>query len=134
MSVLFCRDRLPPEVDQGVRFDGEDHAGIHLLGGEGDIEDDFLHEDGVGIVVVLTEGGIEEGTMGGVTLIDLGLGLLIGGMIGGDGVRVIVVILVGVRRLSGEEVGLEVVVHPRREHGIGVSAVVVVAVLEMMWF
>ena len=105
---------------------------IRLLGGEG-IEVDFHREDEVGIVAVRTEEGIGEGIMEGVILIDLGRGVRTGGMIGGDGVRVIVVILVEVRRLSGEGVGLEVAVHHQGEDGIGLLAAVVVAVLEKSW-
>lgn len=133
MLVSFWRDQLRLGDVREVQSDGEDHVGIRLLGGEG-IEDDFHHEDGVGIVAVRTEEGLGEGTMEGVILIDLGRGVRTGGMIGGDGVRVIAVILVEVHRLSGEGVGLEVAVHHQGEDGIGVLAAAVVAVLEKLWF
>ena len=132
MLVSFCRDQLPLGDVREARSDGGDCVDIRLLGGEG-IEVDFHREDEVGIVAVRTEEGIGEGIMEGVILIDLGRGVRTGGMIGGDGVRVIVVILVEVRRLSGEGVGLEVAVHHQGEDGIGLLAAVVVAVLEKFW-
>jgi len=131
MLVSFCRDQLPLGDVREAQSDGEDHVDIRLLGGEG-IEDDFHREDGVDIVAVRTE-GIGEGIMEGVILIDLGRGVRTGGMIGGDGVRVIVVILVEVRRLSGAGVEVEVAVHHQGEDGIGVLAAVVVAVVEKLW-
>jgi hypothetical protein len=81
-------------------------------------------EGGVGLEV--QEGDSGEVIMGGVIVIDLDPGVPIGGMTGGDGVRVIVVTLVVVLPLQEGGVVLGVGVHPQGEAGIGVLVVVVV--------
>lgn len=102
-------------------------GGTRRLGG-GCIGDDFHHrgEGGVGIAVGLEGGMVGEDIMDGVILIGLDRGVRTGGMIGGVGVRVIVVILAVVRRLREGEVGLGVGVRLPGEGGIEVLVGVVV--------